>query len=274
MLETEPRNRLISLFNHLAGADAGARVLDRLLALDDPPLQIVRDLAALPAFEYLYKDARTKSAPSQGRKEADYPLLGLPADAAGLPFAQQFDQYFAPRLGKRAEGFRTIFEALPADPLLIIETGCMRTPGNWEGDGQSSFMFDVLARSRHARFFSIDIGLESIDTARRACSSSTQLVFNDSVAALHALRRSLPGAASLLYFDSFDFDPLNPMPSAIHHALELAAAGSLIGAGTILCVDDYAVGGEGGKGMILDRFFSATRARVLHDGYQRVWQVI
>jgi hypothetical protein len=76
-----------------------------------------------------------------------------------------------------------------------------------------------------------------------------------------------------VYLDSFDLNPAAPLPSAIHHALELTAARSLIGPGTIVCVDDYGIGSEGGKGMILDKFFSSIRANVLYCGYQKVWCV-
>ena len=180
-----------------------------------------------------------------------------------------------PRLGKRADGFAAIFDALPRPrrDLLVVETGCMRVPRNWEGDGQSTFMFDALARDCNGLFFSIDITVESVDTARRACSSATHLILNDSVAALHALSRAVPAQASLLYLDSYDVDLANPLPSAIHHALELTAARALIGPGTIVCVDDYGLGSEGGKGMILDKFFSSIRAQVLYCGYQKVWRV-
>ena len=53
--------------------------------------------------------------------------------------------------------------------------------------------------------------------------------------------------ASLLYLDSFDLDPDNPTPSAIHHVLELLAARPLLGPGTVVVVDDYGVGGDGCK---------------------------
>jgi len=80
------------------------------------------------------------------------------------------------------------------------------------------------------------------------------------------------GPAALLYLDSFDLDRDNPLPSAIHHAMELTAARPLIGPGTVVCVDDYCIGGvAGGKGLILDKFFTSIRAEVLHSGYQKIW---
>jgi len=209
------------------------------------------------------------------QKEADPGFVGLAELDHPLPFNVQFEHFFLPKLGRRADGFAAIFKAvqLRHERLLIVETGCLRIPGNWDGDGQSSFMFDALVRDRHGVFLSIDITPESIDTARRACSSATQLICNDSIAALHALSQLVHEPVSLLYLDSFDLDRSDPMPSGIHHLMELTAARPLIGPGTIVCVDDYEVGEQpGGKGLLLDKFFSEIRAEVLHSGYQKAWR--
>jgi hypothetical protein len=177
-------------------------------------------------------------------------------------------------LDARAEGFAAIFEAVisrHARPL-IVETGCLRVPGNWAGDGQSTFMFDALVRDSHGTLISIDIAPESIDSARRACSSMTHLVCNDSVATLHALSGLLRQPVSLLYLDSFDLDHADPMPSAIHHLMELTAARPLLGPDTIVCVDDYGVGSpNGGKGLLVDTLLARLNQRVLFSGYQKAW---
>jgi hypothetical protein len=134
-------------------------------------------------------------------------------------------------------------------------------------------MFDALVRNRHGVLLSIDITPESIESARRACSSATQLICNDSIAALHALSQIVHEPVSLLYLDSFDLDRSDPMPSAVHHLMELTAARPLIGPGTIVCVDDYEIGEQrGGKGLLLDKFFSEIRAEVIYCGYQKAWR--
>jgi len=242
---------------------------------EESPKQLAESIAASATFERLYKRARTRDVGLEGPKDADPAFVGLSELASDLSFEEQFRQHFSPLLGKRAAGFEVIFNSLLTSrrDLLVIETGSMRIPGNWDGDGQSTFMFDAFVRQRGGMFFSIDVTLESLDTARRACSSVTQLILNDSVAALYALSRVITSQLSLLYLDSFDLDITNPLPSAIHHILELTAARPLIGSGTIICVDDYAVGSDGGKGMILDKFFSSIRAEILHVGYQKVWRV-
>jgi hypothetical protein len=269
-----PLDRLVALLDRLAGAGAGRDLLRQLLLSVEEPEAIARTIAASAAFATLYKEARTLNIGLAGPKDADAAFVGLPTLPAGLAFEELFERHFRPRLGKRAEGFAAIFAALgpPRRDLLVVETGCMRVPCNWEGDGQSTFMFDAFARDRQGLFFSVDITLESIETARRACSSATHLLLGDSVATLHALARAMPARASLLYLDSYDLDPANPMPSAIHHAMELAAARTLIGPGTIVAVDDYGIA-AGGKGLILDQFFGSIRAEVIYSGYQKVWRM-
>jgi hypothetical protein len=271
---TKVDKRIIALLNRIAGDGEAHGLLARLLDHAEPPTQVAESIAASAGFERLYKSVRTRDVGVEGPKDANPVFVGLTELPNGLSFEEQFRQRFHPRLGKRADGFGVIFDVLlkSKGSVIIVETGCMRVPSNWEGDGQSTFMFDAFVQDRGGLFFSIDAALESIDTARLACSSMTQLLLNNSVPALHALSRVIPTQVSLLYLDSFDFDVNNPLPSAIHHSLELTAARSLIGSGTIVCVDDYALGSDGGKGMILDKFFSSIRAEVLHCGYQKVWR--
>jgi hypothetical protein len=272
--EAEPDARLVALLDRLGGAGEGRDLL-RLLREGEAPALLARRIASSAACERLYKEARTVDIGADGARAAAPAFVGLPDLPVGLPFAQQFERFFRPRLGRRADGFAAIFEALggAGRELLVIETGCMRIPGNWDGDGQSTFLFDALARDCGGVVVSVDVTPESLDTARRACSLATQLILGDSVAVLHALARLAPRPASLLYLDSYDLDVANPLPSAIHHALELMAAGPLLGPGTLVCVDDYGIGADGGKGMIVDRFFANVAAPVVYSGYQKVWRV-
>ncbi len=266
--------RIVSLLDLIAGPGQGRRLLDRLLQTDDVPTAIASEIAKSSAFENLYKVARTVDIMPAEQKQVDPGFVGVAELDPHLPFNEQFERFFLPKLGRRADGFAAIFNALQShhEQPFIVETGCLRVPGNWDGDGQSSFMFDALVRDRHGILLSIDRTPESIETARRACSSATHLICNDSIAALHALSQIVRQPVDLLYLDSFDLDRSDPMPSAIHHLMELTAARPLIGSGTIVCVDDYEVENQqGGKGLLLDRYLSKIRAEVLHSGYQKAW---
>src|SRR5579862_9472971 len=181
--------RMMALLDRIAGAGRGQNLWDRLRQTREPLPPIVSEIARSAAFSRLYKEARTANIRVSGSKAPDPAYVGISDLDPSLPFSAQFERFFKPRLDRRADGFAAIFEAVGARPErpLILETGCLRMPENWGGDGQSTFMFDAFARDRHGTVISIDITPESIDTARRACSSATQLICNDSVAALHAL---------------------------------------------------------------------------------------
>lgn len=264
-----------SLISVLSGV-AGETVSEFLATNPDKLINIAQEISISAPVEYMRKLQKTSGLSESGRVEADYAYVGLPPEAVQCNFRTGFASFIYPRLQHRADSFKLIFEELDrhTNPF-ILETGCLRVPNNWAGDGQSTFVFDWYARERHGHVVTIDINPESIESARRACSGVTSTILNDSVAALRMLDVVVSKPVSFLYLDSFDLDQNNPMPSAIHHAMELMAARSLIGPGTIICVDDYNVGalGEGGKGMIVNQFMDAIRAEVLYSGYQKIWKI-
>jgi len=53
--------------------------------------------------------------------------------------------------------------------------------------------------------------------------------------------------------------------------MELLAARPALRPGSIIAVDDYSIGCDGGKGMIINEYFSRSSATVLYEGYQKVW---
>jgi hypothetical protein len=173
------------------------------------------------------------------------------------------------RLGKRAEAFITIFTLLRENfdndgPLTIVETGCVRDLNNWEGDGNSTILFNLFASETGSTFYSIDINPSHCDLARRSCPKATMLS-GDSVTMLHQLRSSVD-AIDLLYLDSFDLDWSNPHPSALHHLKELCAAAPLLKSGSFVFVDDNS--GGIGKGMYVADFLLNIGAEKVFEGYQ------
>jgi predicted O-methyltransferase YrrM len=270
-------DRLARFLDLLAGPGQGQPLLDRLQDGREPVPSLLAEVAGSTAFADAYKRARVLDIRAQGFQRANPAAIGLADLPADMPFADAFAARYTSRLEHRAAGFGTLFNALariaPSAPL-IVETGTLRLAGNWAGDGQSTFLFDHFARERGGKVLSIDVSIESVDTARRVCSGHTSLICNDSVIALQTLGRLLSRKISLLYLDSFDLDPADPGPSAIHHALELAAAMPLLGPGSLVAVDDYALPGvAGGKGSIVDSYMQSIDAHVVYSGYQKVWQL-
>lgn len=173
------------------------------------------------------------------------------------------------RLGKRAEAFTTIFTLLQENfesegPLTIVETGCVRDLSNWEGDGNSTILFNLFAVETGSIFYSIDNNPGHCDLAGRTCPTA-RVLCGDSVAMLYQLRSSVE-VVDLLYLDSFDLDWKNPHPSALHHLKELCAAAPLLKAGSLVFVDDNSNGI--GKGMYVSDFLSNIGAEKVFEGYQ------
>lgn len=274
-IQREKSEAIMSLLRRIAGEKTD-RFLQRLLENPDQIDNIVSEISVSEPLETFRKLRRTSNVMVSGRVEADYAYVGLPTQSEQCSFDDGFEIFLYPRLGKRAESFSVLFEALrKVKNPLIIETGCLRVPNNWDGDGQSTFQYDWFARDYGGNVITIDINQDSIESARRACSGATSTILNDSVEALNMLSQTLSRGVSLLYLDSFDLDVVNPMPSAIHHALELMAARNLIGPDTLICIDDFDVPplGTGGKGLIVDQFMHSIRAEIIYSGYQKIWKM-
>ena len=168
-------HRVVALLERIAGDGQADAVLSRLC--NEPAERVADDIARSAAFEHLYKRGRTRDIGVEGAKEANPALVGLPALPPDLTFDEQYRRYFRPRLDKRAEGFDMLFQSLQAlgRSLLIVETGTLRLPGNWEGDGQSTFMFDALVRESGGVLISIDVTNESVDSVRRRLGLRNQI---------------------------------------------------------------------------------------------------
>ncbi|MBL8200618.1 MAG: class I SAM-dependent methyltransferase [Chromatiales bacterium] len=211
-----------------------------------------------------------------------------------MTFLEQFEQQWAPRLGPRRDTFRATFSYLlrrKPGGHLILETGCARQTDNWEGDGQSTYMFDRFAEAQGGDVYTVDINPASCDYARSIVGQRTRVFNEDSVPFLHRVGRELRAAGrqiDLLYLDSFDWDAANPVPSALHHLKELCAIAPALTPGTLVVVDDsfhalrgFRSGPENyvllddqgiaGKAMFVAQYFQQIGVPLAFDGYQCGW---
>ncbi|HEX4329296.1 MAG TPA: class I SAM-dependent methyltransferase [Burkholderiales bacterium] len=207
------------------------------------------------------------------------------ADQAGggSPFMANYEQRFAPLLGGRASGFRAIFQLLEArcqslaQPGLIIETGSMRVPGNWAGDGQSTVLWKEFASVYDMEVHTVDLEPDAARVVRQECGAAVQAHTGDSVRFLYDFANSARARQiDLLYLDSFDFDAKDPFPSAFHHIKELIAVRPCLGPGSIVAIDDNFVvdtGGFTGKGYLAMQWFDHLGIPCAHQGHQFVWQL-
>ena len=187
---------------------------------------------------------------------------------------RDFWHYFAtvaPRLGRREPTFQMLFEYLDKleGPLLIVETGSVREPDNWEGDGQSTLLFDRYAQGRPGTHFATcDI---SPVTAAKCCalvSRHTEVKCGDSIPFLYGLNaRDWTGYSRCFYLDAYDVDWRNPQPSAAHHLKELTALAPLLQPDSLVVVDDSPIDRQG-KGYLVKEYADAIGATTLFHDYQ------
>ena len=191
-----------------------------------------------------------------------------------MSFLKEFDEKYAPKLGKRKGTFRRMFELMEErlqenKALNIIETGCARIHGNWEGDGQSSVMMDRFVHHHNACKLDIyDISPTSIACCRQLVGHpNTTLHCEDSVKGLWAYEKPV----DVLYLDSYDVDFNKPHPSAFHHIKELCAIMRHLAPGAIVMVDDNENGK--GKGQYIHDFMLNIGAEVVMSEYQILFQL-
>ena len=170
------------------------------------------------------------------------------------------------RLGKRHEAFAAIAELLP-EGCHIIETGTVRQIDNWEGDGQSTIVWDTLATNLGGTVTTIDIDPIGGQLVAELELQATTAIVGNSLDVIP----TLTGHADLLYLDSFDVDFENPLPAAAHHLSELMAALNLLAPGSLVAVDDNE--DDQGKGSEVAWFLAEHGAVEIVRGYVRVWRI-
>lgn len=182
-----------------------------------------------------------------------------------------FLEQFSSKLGKRRKTFRKMFEILEKqqkDNYLIVETGCARADQSWEGDGQSTLMFDSFVRHYGGEVHTVDISESNCAFARSAVSKNTTVHCSDSVDFLWNSKFDRP--PDLLYLDSFDLDVNNPHPSARHHIKELLASIRFLSDETLIVIDDNYADGIS-KGLYVEEFMADIKAEKVFSGYQVAW---
>ena len=186
----------------------------------------------------------------------------------------------------RTETFAAMFSYLDRfnRPVGIVETGCVRTKHNWQGDGQSTLLFDKYAEHHHGSFVhAVDIDQDATATCSAMVSKRVSVHTGDSVAFLKSLDVS---PIDLLYLDSFDLDMNYPLPSAIHPK-ELVAIAPMISSETLVVVDDSPTALIGvpdgkdqfktlvrriaGKGQLIAEYAEAIGVKPYFVGYQCGW---
>ena len=203
------------------------------------------------------------------------------------------------RLGIREKSFSMIFDYLDKQQgsINIVETGCLRIKDNFEGDGQSTLLFDkyTLGRENGSKVYTVDINPNATKVCKSVVSENVEVNTGDSVKYLVELMERLnkeDKKVSLFYLDSFDVDWQSSDRSAAHHLKELTAIINYISEETLVVVDDapvfvpmkiennkyYPITEKpaprafiGGKGYLVNEFANTCGAKVYFSNYQTGW---
>ena len=202
-------------------------------------------------------------------------------------------------LGVRTTSFTKIFEYLDSkpDPIIIVETGCLRKEGNFSGDGQSTLLFDKYTQSRGkgSKVYTVDINPEAIKICKENVSENVECFVGDSVGYLSNLSKKFEASktnVSLFFLDSFDVNWKYPNQSSSHHLKELTAIINIINEETLLVIDDAPIMAPvqienhkyvpinknpapkpyvSGKAFLVHEYAVACGAKILFSNYQTAW---
>ncbi len=213
-----------------------------------------------------------------------------------MNFKIWFDETL-PKLGKRAISFKKIINYLDSlpDPIIILETGCLRKIDSFSGDGQSTLIFDKYTqyRGNSSRVFSVDINEQNVNICKSIVSEKVYLERNDSIRFISKFHNLLDKKQkiSLLYLDSFDVNWDYPSESSAHHLKELTASIPYINKNTLVVVDDAPVNivgytdennkfqqikdpRIGGKGILVHEYAKSVNAEIFFSHYQVAYKKI
>lgn len=185
------------------------------------------------------------------------------------------EQPFFEKLGARKDGFKFIVEHLckQEGPTYIIETGTARIKDNWNGDGQSTLIWDWCIDNQGSEqdlcAYSIDLKQEYVDIAKQQ-TKNVRYICGDSLKALSEMDPAILKQTKLLYLDSFDWSPDMHMESAFHHMCEFATVWSSLPEGCLVVVDDcHSV--QQGKHVMVQYYFAKLSKLPAFSGYQTAW---
>ena len=148
------------------------------------------------------------------------------------------------KLGIRKASFTMIFQYLDKQqgPINIVETGCLRIKDNFNGDGQSTLLFDkyTMNRESESKVYTVDINPNATKVCKSVVSENVEVNTGDSkvFSRINEKIKKENKKVSLFYLHPFDVDWQSSDRSAAHHLKELTAIINYISEDTLVVVDD------------------------------------
>ena len=204
------------------------------------------------------------------------------------------------KLGIRSTSFMKIFNYLDSqpDPITIVETGCLRIKDNFEGDGQSTLLFDkyIQTRDEKSKVYTVDINPEATKECKKIVSDNVEINTGDSVEYLGNLTQQFikdKKKVTIFYLDSFDVNWKYHYQSASNNLKEMSAISKIIDENTLIVVDDAPIIAPvqiennkyipinklpapkpyiGGKGFLVHEYAMTCGAEIFFSNYQTAWK--
>lgn len=150
--------------------------------------------------------------------------------------------------------FTELYKRFAFNPIVILETGCIRNPdANYRfGDGWGTFSWIQWAEKTNSMIFSIDINKEHLNIAQNIIGHSKYVNYSlsDSIEYL----KNLPDffKINLLFLDSFDYhrDEENKKAAAEHQLKEIQACEKNLTENSLILLDDIIDVNFNGKGAL------------------------
>lgn len=184
----------------------------------------------------------------------------------------KFYSEFSEKLGPshRWQAFSLIYEYLSklGRPVSIVETGTARKSDDWVGDGNSTAVWDFIAKETSGRLTSIDIDKDAIDSVKERFPE-TNAIESDSITALRNLYSIKD--ADLIYLDSMDYSEGQEQASSLHHAAELCSVYADLKSGCLIAIDDCFSPNQG-KHAIASVILDIVGAERVLQSYISVWR--
>ena len=148
--------------------------------------------------------------------------------------------------------------------MHIVETGCVRRPGAWIDDGQSTIIWDWIIGRVGGTARSFDISKDSV-SACRAMVKNVEVIESDSITGLRGLSNLKD--IDLLFLDSYD--ATGDYRAPLHHLSELACVYENLRSGCMIAVDDCER--YFGKDRYVNAFFLDNGVAPVLKSYVNIW---
>lgn len=152
----------------------------------------------------------------------------------------------------------------------ILETGCQRQEGDW-GAGMSTFIFGKFIQeySQESKLFTVDISSRNIAIAQFLTKKYEKYInyfISDSLEYLKNFQEKI----DLLYLDSYDWTPHNPLECQKHQLDEFLMAEDKLTNKSIVLLDDNDFP-DGGKTRLTKDYLEKKSWECLLDAKQSLW---